>query len=160
MLSPTPAPHPIKSRNIIHMASRHRKIPPSVLHILAVMILTGHKDAEEKSFPRSEGVPGGASNSVLVLRSRRRYYGVDGGTTWSIPLLRRRFLYYSAERGIAESIPESIPILRDGFGYCRIFEDMSKPLNERKIGVAKISFGVMKKRNDSLVISTKHETGS
>ena len=102
------------------MEPRHRKIHPGVLHIRAVMILTGHKDAEEKSFPRSEGVPGRASNSVPVVQSRLRYYGVDGGTTGSIPVLRSRFLYYSVERGTAESIPESIPVLRDGFGYYRI----------------------------------------
>ena len=103
------------------MEPRHRKIPPSVLLILAIGILAGNKDAEEeKSFPRSEGVPGRASNSVPVLQSRLRYYGVDGGTTGSIPVLRSRFLYSSVERGTADSIPESIPVLRDGFGYYRI----------------------------------------
>ena len=142
------------------MASRHRKIPPSVLLILAIGILAGNKDTEEKSFPRSEGVPGRASNSVLVIRSRLRYYEVDGGTTWSIPLLRRRLLYSSVERGTAESIPESIPVLRDGFRYYRIIEDMPEPVDGRKIGVAKISFGVMKKRNDNLVMHTKHKKRS
>ena len=142
------------------MESRHRKIPPSVLHILAVGILTGNKDTEEKSFPRSEGVPGRASNSVPVVQSRLRYYGVDGGTTRSIPVLRNRFLYYSVERGTAESIPESIPVLRDGFGYYRVVYDMTEPVNGKRIRVAKISFGVMKKRNDNLVMSTKHKKGS
>ena len=102
------------------MASRHRKILQDILHILAVGILAGNKDTEEKSFPRSEGVPGRASHSVPVVQSRLRYYGVDGGSTGSIPVLRSRFLYSSVERGIAESIPESIPVLRDGFGYYRI----------------------------------------
>ena len=142
------------------MAPRHRKIPPSVLHIRAIGILAGNKDTEEKSFPRSEGVPGRAFNSVLVIRSRLRYYGVDGGTTWSIPVLRRRFLYSSVEGGIAESIPESIPVLRDGFGYYRIVEDMTEPAIGRKIRVAKISFGVMKKKNDNLVMGTKHKERS
>ena len=142
------------------MEPRHRKIPPSVLHIRASGILAGNKDTEEKSFPRSEGVPGRASNSVLVIRSRLRYYGVDGGTTWSIPLLRRRLLYSSVERGTAESIPESIPVLRDGFGYYRIIEDMPEPVDGRKIGVAKISFGVMKKRNDDLWMNAKHKKRS
>merc|ERR1712127_483610 len=35
----SPQPNPIRSRNIIHMASRHRRIPPGVLHIRAVIIL-------------------------------------------------------------------------------------------------------------------------
>ena len=98
------------------MESRRRKIPLIVLHIRAIGILTGNGDAEEKAFPRSEGVPGRASNSVPVVQNRLRYYGVDGGTAGSIPVLRNRFLYCSVERGTAESIPESIPVLRDGFG--------------------------------------------
>ena len=85
-----------------------------------------------------------------TIQSRLRYYGIDGGTTGSIPVLRSRFLYYSVERGTAASITESIPVLRDVFGYYRIIEDMTEPINGRKIRVAKISFGVMKKRNDNL----------
>ena len=69
-------------------------------------------------------------------------------------------MYYCVERGTAESFPESIPVLRDGFGYYRIVEDMTEPINGRKIRVAKISFGVMKKKNDNLVMSTKHKKGS
>ena len=69
-------------------------------------------------------------------------------------------MYSSNERGTAESIPESIPVLRDGFGYYRIVKDMTEPVDGRKIRVAKISFGVMKKRNDNLVMSTKHKKGS
>ena len=129
------------------MASRHRKIHPGVLHIRAIGILTGNGDTEEKAFPRSERVPGRASNSVPVVQSRLRYYGVDGGTAGSIPVLRSRFLYCSVERGTAESIPESIPLLRDGFGYYRIVEDMTEPVDGRKIRVAEISFGIMKKKN-------------
>ena len=53
----SPQPSPIGSRNIIHMAPRHRKIPPSVLRILAVMILTGKRNTEDKACPRSEGRP-------------------------------------------------------------------------------------------------------
>ena len=79
-------------------------------------MLTRNGDTEEKAFPRSEAVPGRGSSSVPVVQGRLRYYGVDGGTARSIPVLRNRFLYYSDERGATESIPESIPVLRDGFG--------------------------------------------
>ena len=93
------------------------------------------------------------------MRIRLRYYGVDGGTTGSIPVRWSRFLYYGVEHVTAESVPESIPVLRDGFGCCRIVYDMTEPINGRKIRVAKISFGVMKKRNDNLVMNTKHKKG-
>ena len=69
-------------------------------------------------------------------------------------------MYYSVERGTAESIPESIPVLRDGFGYYRIVEDMPEAIDGKEIRVATISFGVMEKRNDNLVMSTEHKKGS
>ena len=69
-------------------------------------------------------------------------------------------LYSNVEHGTAESIPESIPVLRDGFGYYRIILDMPEPVDGRKIRVAKISFGVMKKRNDNLWMNTKHKKRS
>ena len=86
------------------MDSRQQKIPPSVLHIRAIGILTGNGDTEEKAFPRSEGVPGRASNSVPVVQSRLRYYGVDGDTA-------DRFRYY----GIDSCTTATSAVLRNRF---------------------------------------------
>jgi len=51
------------------MESRHRKIPLSVLHFLAIVILPEERNTGDKSFPRSEAIP--------VLRSRLGYCQID-----------------------------------------------------------------------------------
>ena len=67
------------------------------------------------------------------------------------------------ERDTAESIPESIPVLRNRFGYCRIDYGMTESVHGRKIRVPrriikapKIFFGALRKRNDNLVKVSKH----
>ena len=70
------------------MEPRHRKIPPSVLHFLAIVIRPEKRNTGDKAFPRSEEEPGRASNSVPVSKSEvgeyvSKYYGVDSGTAAS-----------------------------------------------------------------------------
>ena len=50
--SHSPQPSPIRSRHIINMAPRHRKIHPGVLHIQAVMILGRNRHTEERAIIR------------------------------------------------------------------------------------------------------------
>ena len=85
------------------MESRHRKIPPSVLHFLAIVIRQEQRNTGDKAFPRSEEEPGRASNSVPVSKSEVReyvskYFGVDSGTTAST------LQSYEVDSGITESI--------------------------------------------------------
>ena len=85
------------------MAPRHRKIPPSVLHFLAIVIRPEKRNTGDKAFPRSEEEPGRASNSVPVSKSEvgeyvSKYYGVDSGTAAST------LQSYEVDSGITESI--------------------------------------------------------
>ena len=85
------------------MEPRHRKIPPSVLHFLAIVIRPEKRNTGDKAFPRSEEEPGRASNSVPVSKSEvgeyvSKYYGVDSGTAAST------LQFYEVDSGITESI--------------------------------------------------------
>ena len=85
------------------MESRHRKIPPSVLHFLAIVIRQEQRNTGDKAFPRSEEEPGRASNSVPVSKSEvgeyvSKYCGVDSGTAAST------LQSYEVDSGITESI--------------------------------------------------------
>ena len=84
------------------MESRHRKIPLSVLHFLAIVIRP-ERNTGDKAFPHSEEEPGRASNSVPVSKSEvgeyvSKYYGVDSGTAAST------LQSYEVDSGITESI--------------------------------------------------------
>ena len=87
------------------MASRHRRIPPSVLHFLAIVIRPEKRNTGDKAFPRSEEEPGRASNSAPVSKSEvgeyvSKYYGVDSGITESIRIL-------NIDHEMAESVHET-----------------------------------------------------
>ena len=58
------------------MESRHRKIPLSVLHFLAIVILPEERNAGDKAFPRSEAIP--------VLQNRFGYCKIDHDMAESI----------------------------------------------------------------------------
>ena len=85
------------------MEPRHRKIPLSVLHFLAIVILPGERNTGDKAFPRSDEELGRASNSVPVSKSEvdeyvSKYYGVDSGIAGST------LQSYEVDSGITESI--------------------------------------------------------
>ena len=122
--SHTPQPSPIRSRNIVHMASRHRKThrafctfwqvcySPAKCYFISSATLR-LQDSETLSLRDFEILKLWDSETPKHWFQRLwdpetlkcLYYRVDSSTTESIPVRRNRFRYYRIDSGITESIP-------------------------------------------------------